>query len=243
MAELALSSMVGLVEDLVSDTGNTHYSAAAYKRFVSDAWLAVSKIAPDVVEYEATTNSVAGQSIYTIPGFGKILHVDYDDKPMVPITALQLREWDQDWEQVDGTPQYYILGYDNLWGYPQTLSFEFDTFRLWPVPEEVKTIRVIGYKAPVELSDDADVIDFPKWAQEAVVYEAAARVLEARSELRNPDLAKGYRLIRDGYLQAVVNVYTNRMPNRVISVGGPDAAKRLTRETSINATGKAGAGS
>lgn len=235
--------MVDLVEDLVSDTGNNHYSATAYKRFVSDAWLSVAKLVPSVVEAEYTASKPVGTGKARTDGMSTIHHVDWDDEPLEPISPLQLQQWDRDWERVGGTPRYYITEYLNHYGYIPANTVEFFEVQIWPIADAAGTIRVIGYKEPAELSDDTDSPDFPYWAHDAIVYEAAARALEARSELRNPDLAKAYRFLRDGYVEAVNNMYTNRMPNRVLSVGGPDASKQLTRETSVNATGKAGAGS
>lgn len=243
MASLQTSEILTEVKTLVGEGGTNYFSDAAYKRFISDAWMTVARMSP-VGEREATDTSTAGTAQYRFSGFTQIWHVDYDDKPMTPITALQLRQWDQDWEQVDGEPTHFLMNNTNEWGILDGTTFEYQFIQLFPNPDETGlTIRVIGQEEADELSDDTDTPNFPGFGHWAIVYEAAAMVLEARGEARNPELAVAYRLLRDGYAKMVNNNHPHRSSQLVRAVGQVPTFSRLNRETSINATGKAGAGS
>jgi hypothetical protein len=86
--------------------------------------------------------------------------------------------------------------------------------------------------------------DVPETYQMGIVYAAASNLLRAISELRNEPLAELYKnLASDVALDLAAHISERNTANRTVRVAPRRTRKRnLIRDTSINATGRAGAG-
>ena len=248
MPARTLSDLRTYVKTLVGENTTTadFFSDAAYYRFISDAYLECARLA-NCAETSTTINAVADQAAYNVTGFAAISHVDYDDKPLMPITADLLYALDADWEiREGGEPEYVILNHTAEMGYLETADTELRQFILYPKPAANGTaiIRVIGPAAPTAITTAADEPScLPDWAHDMVAYEGAARVLEAFGDQRNEELAETYRGIRDWYV-GMLEEWRGNKHNKMVLVKGQVLQRplKVERETHVNATGRAGSG-
>jgi len=235
------------VKTLVGENTSTadYFSDAAYYRFISDAYLQVA-METSVAEKEVTINVVASTATYNVSGITKILHVDYNDEPLLPVTADMLYNLDSDWEQRTGTPEYVVVNHTNEIGNIETADTRVFQITLYPNPAASLSsgLRVIGLTAPAALTTAADEPScLPDWAHDAVVYEASARVLESWGDQRNEALAEVYRGMRDWYVERLKDFQGNKHKQAVWVKGAqPPRPVSRDRETSVNATGRAGSG-
>lgn len=247
MPALTLSAIRTKVKTLVGENTTTadFFSDAAYYRFIDDAYAQVAMECA-AAEKEVTINVVAATASYNVSGIVKVLHADYNDEPLMPITADMLYNLDSDWEQRSGTPEYIVLNHTNEIGNIETAETRSFYVTLYPNPSASLSsgLRIIGLTAPAALTTAADEPScLPDWAHDAVVYEAAARVLEASGDGRNEALGEAYRQVRDWYLEQVQEFQGNKHKQAVWVKGAqPPRPVSRDRETSINATGRAGSG-
>ena len=247
MPARTLSDLRTYVKTLVGDpAGTDFFSDAAYYRFISDAYLACARLAGGIHETATTVSSVAGTATYNVTGLTAISLVDYEDKPLIPITADLLYALDADWETRSGYPEYVVLNHTNDIGYMETADTEIRKFTLYPNPEASVTngIRVIGPTAPVAITTAANEPScLPDWAHDMVAFEGAARILESYGDQRNDELAKAYRELRDVYGR-MLDEYRANKHNKMVVVKNQvlSAPTSRDRDTHVNATGRAGSG-
>lgn len=246
------SAVIMLVGDNTLDptyqlmlSGNNYFTDSAYNRFVMDAWREIASRLT-FAQVEETIAVVASQASYNCQLVSQIELIDYDDKVLEFITAERLTRLDEEWETRTGEPLYAIVGgFKNEWGIIDNAGADdqFRKFTLYPAPTAAVNIRVIGKTLHLDLDNDFRVPAIPGWCCEAVVCEAAARVLESGVPERNVELAAAYRAIRDWYIDVAMRRLNQRVPAMLRAKGGMTRAPRtLYRDTSVNATGRAGAG-
>jgi len=242
-----LSDLRTYVKTLVGDpAGTDFFSDAAYYRFISDAYLACARLAGGIKETATTMTSTASTATYNVTGLAAISHVDYEDKPLMPISADLLYALDADWETRTGTPEYVVLNHTADMGYMETADTEVRQFLLYPMPDTTTAdaIRVIGPTAPTAITTAADEPScLPDWAHDMVAFEGAARILESYGDQRNDELAKAYRELRDIYGQMLAEYRSNKHNKKVwVKNGVIGGTTSRDRDTHINATGRAGSG-
>ena len=210
------------VRILVSDTGPTGgnwvegytsmFPFDTYNRFVSDALRAIYSLVP-WPEVEETQSAVSGTATYVTQQTAQIELVDFNNRALEGATAMRLERLDEKWRTRTGKPRFYVLGDSSDWAVVSGIQTR--EFRLYPTPTSTDTIRVIGRWFPTELYNDWSVPALPGWLQEVIAYEAAAMVLEAPTEHRNPELAAAYREIVKWYTETGLFHLGNRYPKRV----------------------------
>jgi hypothetical protein len=96
-------------------------------------------------------------------------------------------------------------------------------------------IEAWAKKAPNRLVHDNQVPELPSYVHLGLAYAAAARVLQARTEIRNMDLSAAYETLAQDYVRFLSRIANNRTPERVQRAGTADHVRafRLTRDTEI----------
>lgn len=234
---MRLDSIRSEVKLLVGDSGNNYFTQDAYNRFINDAWVSVY-LQGSWIKKTTVTPAVVGQRIYTLTGFSKINNVDYDDRPLEYRTKEWLAAHDVSYDTSPGRPQYWYINADLEWGYDDT-DTELNQIAVYPVPDGTDNIRVMGIAQPNDLSSDSSRPDTPIWSHRAIVYEAAARVLESQGEQRNEPAAVAFRLIAKFWIDKLNYIMSDRhSPQKVNTIGrGLYSPKRFRRENRIPGTG------
>lgn len=234
------AQILTLVKTLVAEGGTNFFTDAAYVRFIDDAYFDIH-LRCSWDNKTSTTAGVVDQQQYVFTGFSQINRVDFDDRPMEPVTAEWLRQQDTLFATASGRPQFVFIGNNAEWGYDAT-DTEQQTIALYPTPDNTDTIRVMGVAAPAALPLTSTVPNLPHWVHRAIAYEAAAMVLEAQGEQRADALSQAYRILASWWVDNGVAVLSNRHASqKVHSIGGsPDVPRRLMRDRHINGTGLTG---
>lgn len=243
------------VRILIGDSGPTGgawmsgppqlFTQDAYNRFINDALREIYAMIP-YPEIEETFDVVANQATYSSKELTVIEHVDYDDKPLPWITPDALEHMDELWRTRTGEPRFVMLNGDVDWANEYDNTSVADTtdkrqFTLYPAPTDTTVdIRAIGRWFPTDLYSDFVAPALPSWLCDAVVFEAAARILESSVEERNDDLAAAYRGLRDWYVGQGLEKLGNRTPTKVVVKGEYTRLPgTLVRDTHIPVTGVA----
>jgi hypothetical protein len=135
----------------------------------------------NLFEKEATLTLDPGEFSVPLPGdFFQIISFQLDNRP--PLQYTELREFQRTYDDltVTGVPtQYTLVG--------------LDTFRVYPVPDEEETVRLVYVRQASELSDSVPtgVPDIPTRYHYALVQGAAATGLQAENEEDRSQTARG----------------------------------------------------
>ena len=228
------------VRQLVGDSSTgigTIFTDATYNRTIQDAFSMIFRDLP-FAQGEQLIDTVADQAQYNCTELTVIEHVDYDDKPLEIITANRMFALRDRWQtDPSGEPLFAIMGFKN-----ERLvnnGTDYRQFTLYPAPAtSAVTLRCIGKLRPLELLHDFQSPAIPFFLHEAIVYEAAARILEMRTEMHNQGLSATLRGMGQWYVGFGQKLLNNRDLNAQTVVGNsPRTNMRLKRETHIPYTG------
>lgn len=204
------------VADFCGDKNLTRYDSAQYDRVLDRAqeqWA----LASGVIYTDYSFSTVAGTATYSLPStFMWEDWVTYDGKELVPISQHDLqRKAGEDWADEEGVPSHFLID-------PSEAS---KTLRLWPEPQEAKTVVLRHYPFPASLSSDSSVpLDSTSLAvQFHLSICALAAVLLLMSEDATPaieqKMARLERMYGNGVAQAAA-LYKNTASAGVKIRGG-----------------------
>lgn len=186
--------------DFVGDRNITRYESAQYDRVLDRAQEQFNLDSRVLWEDEPYTTA-SGDALYDLPtDFLYEDWVTYDGKELVPISQHDLqRIAGEDWAEREGTPTHVLVN-------PEEGA---KNFRLWPIPQEAKSVVLRYFPLPASLSSDASIPlnSLALAAQFHIGICAYAGWLLLMSEEQTPALAQKMaqlqRIYADSVTQAI----------------------------------------
>ena len=134
--------------DFCGDKNQTRYSATQYNTAINRAQ---EQFALDTKALfkDTSWSTVSGTATYDLPDdFMWEDWVTYDGSEISPISRheLQRRKGGEDWTDDTGTPTHYIVDPEVAQG----------KVRLYPIPQEAKTLGMRYFPLPAEMTSDSD---------------------------------------------------------------------------------------
>jgi hypothetical protein len=132
---------------------------------------------------QETVSVVANQQNYTAPPDQYALYrVEYQPTAtgqvfIYPLDFMGYNEMDQAWGVYQTFPAAWPQAY-TLWGNPPNLQI-----RLFPVPDQAGILNVFGYREPVAVVNNTDLVDILQGYEEAVIEYA---VFKAKRKDKDP---------------------------------------------------------
>lgn len=175
------------------------FTEAELYRHADDAARRLAAETQILTERDATTSTVAGTASYAYPSSHvRTTHMSAGGFSMIPATVQEVEALDDAWQTTQAPPERYLH------------NLGTEQFTLFPVPDAVETVAIVGSMAPVStLSSGSPTVNCHDCMREWFLLEilAAARGREGHGAM--PDMVPVARQMAGVMLQAVQAYYGN----------------------------------
>jgi len=163
----------------------TFWSEADLIQWMDESVKRLSRKTMTFVERDASIVTAGGTATYPLPTREVVpLHVSYDSVPLRPAAMIEMEARDPAFQVTEGTPDHW---------YADRLGMA--TVGLAPVPNDAKTLAVIGIMLPPELDAGKSntLLQAPAPLKGYLAFSVLASAYGREGESEMPDLAQHAR--------------------------------------------------